>query len=138
MERGSSKHSPRVDEEMEHEVQGMLKAERPTRAEEWKESEPAGEDQPDPGQFGVPEYRQPAPPPGMTNTEVDLRSDLAAHLNPRSTFPAEVSDLLGVLQETNAPDRLHQLVRQLPTGTVYDTLGDVVAALGLHTEDHRF
>ena len=37
MERGSSKHSPRVDEQMEHEVEGMMTAERPTRAEEWLE-----------------------------------------------------------------------------------------------------
>jgi hypothetical protein len=28
----STKHSPRVDEELEHEIQGMLKAERSTRA----------------------------------------------------------------------------------------------------------
>ena len=138
MERGSNKHSPRVDDELEHEVQGMMKAERPTRAEEWKESEPAGEDQPDPGAFGTTPDRQPAAPPGMTNTEVDLRSELASHLNPRTSFPAEVSDLLGIMAETNAPDRLVQLIRQLPTGTVYDTLPDLLTALGLHTEDRRF
>lgn len=137
MERGSSKHSPRVDDELEHEVQGMMKAERPTRAEEWMEPEPAGEDQPDPGRLGEPADRQPAPPPGMTNDEVDLRSQLAAHLH-RTIFPADVSGLLDALADTNAPDRLVQLVRQLPTGTVYDTLADTLAALGLHHEDHRF
>ena len=71
MERGSSKHSPRVDEQIDHEVEGMMRAERPTRAEEWKEAEPAGEDQPDPGRLGEPADRQPAPPPGMTADEVD-------------------------------------------------------------------
>lgn len=138
MERGNNKHSPRVDEQLEHEVQGMMKAERPTRAEEWKESEPAGEDQPDPGAFGVTADRQPAAPPGMTNTEVDLRSDIAAHLNTRSTFPTDVSGLLDAMAETNAPDRLVQLIRQLPTGTVYQTFPEVLSALGVHTEDHRF
>src|SRR4051812_49850451 len=36
----STKHSPRIDEELEHEVQGMMRAERATRAEEWREGEP--------------------------------------------------------------------------------------------------
>ena len=43
----STKHSPRVDEELEHEIQGMLKAERSTRAEEWREVEPQAEGDPD-------------------------------------------------------------------------------------------
>jgi hypothetical protein len=138
MERGNNKHSPRLDEEMEHEVQGMMKAERPTHAEEWKEAEPAGEDQPDPGRLGEPADRQAAPPPGMTNDEVELRSRLAGFLKPRSTFPADVSGLLDAMADTNAPDRFVQLVRQLPTGVVYEGLPDVLAALGLHEEDHRF
>lgn len=137
MDRGSSKHGPRLDEQMEHEVQGMLKAERPTHAEEWTEAEPAGEDQPDPGVLGEPDDRKPAPPPGMSRDEVDLRSRLAAHLNPRSAFPADVSGLLDAMADTNAPDNLTQLVRQLPTGVVYDTLPDVLAELGVHEEDHR-
>lgn len=138
MERGSDKHSPRLDDQMAYEVQGMMKAERPTHAEEWKEAEPMGEDQPDPGVLGTTPDRQPASPPGMTNDEVELRSRLAAHLNPLSTFPADLSGLLDAMADTNAPDRLVQLVSQLPTGVVYDTLPDVLAALGLHREDHRF
>ena len=43
----STKHSPRVDEELEHEIQGMLKGERATRAEEWREVEPQAEGDPD-------------------------------------------------------------------------------------------
>jgi hypothetical protein len=138
MERGNNKHSPRVDEQMEHEVEGMMRAERPTRAEEWKEAEPAGEDQPDPGALGEPEERRPAAPPGMTQDEVELRSELAMHLNPRSAFPGDVSDLLGALDDTNAPDRIRDLVRRLPTGQVFQNVGEVFEALGYHTEDHRF
>jgi uncharacterized protein DUF2795 len=137
MERGSSKHSPRVDEEMEHEVEGMMRAERPTRAEEWKEPEPAGEDQPDPGVLGEPEDRQPAPPPGMTAEEVTLRSELGSHLT-RAAFPADESGLLGHLIDTDAPDRLRDLVRRLPSGRVFATVGEVFEALGFHQEDHRF
>ena len=137
MERGSSKHSARVDDEMGHEVEGMMTAERPTRAEEWKEAEPAGEDQADPGRLGEPADRQPGTPPGMTNQDVELRSELAEHL-PRSVFPTDESGLLGQLVDGNAPDRLQQLVRQLPTGQVYDNVGDVARALGLGEETERF
>jgi Protein of unknown function (DUF2795) len=137
MERGSSKHSPRLDEAMEHEVEGMMTAERPTRAEEWKEAEPAGEDQPDPGRLGEPADRQPGTPPGMTNEDVELRSEIAEHL-PRSVFPTDESGLLSHLVDTNAPDRLRQLIAQLPSGRTYDHVGDVVRALGLHEETERF
>jgi len=53
-------------------------------------------------------------------------------------FPADESALLAHLVDTNAPDRLQQLVRQLPTGRTYDHLGAVVQALGLHEETERF
>jgi hypothetical protein len=137
MERGSSKHSARVDDEMTHEVEGMMTAERPTRAEEWKEAEPAGEDQADPGRFDKPADRRPGTPPGMTSQDVELRSDLAAAL-PRSLFPADESALLAHLVDDNAPDRLRQLIRQLPTGTQYRNVGEVAEALGLHQEEQRF
>lgn len=137
MERGNNKHSARVDEEMQHELQGMMRAERPTRAEEWKEAEPAGEDQPDPGALGTPADRQPAAPPGMTPAEVELRSELAAALT-RAAFPNDESGLLGHLVDSDAPDRLRSLVRQLPGGRVFQNVGEVAEALGLHREDHRF
>ena len=137
MERGSNKHSARLDDEMEREVQGFMTAERPTRAEEWKEAEPAGEDQADPGVLGEPADRQPGVPAGMTQEDVQLRSELAEHL-PRSVFPNDESGLLGHLIDSNAPDRLRQLVRQLPSGQTYDHLGEVARALGLHAEQERF
>ena len=137
MERGSNKHSPRLDEQMEHEVEGMMTAERPTRAEEWKEAEPAGEDQADPGRLEVPAGRQPGVPPGMTPEDVELRSQLGEHL-PRSVFPTDEAGLLSHLVDSNAPDRLQQLIRQLPSGRTYDHLGEVVQALGLHEETERF
>lgn len=137
MERGSSKHSARVDDELTSEVEGMMSAERPTRAEEWKEAEPAGEDQPDPGRLGEPADRRPGLPPGMTAEDVELRSALGEAL-PRAAFPADESALLGHLIDGNAPDRLRQLVRQLPTGRLYQNVGEVAEALGLHREEHRF
>jgi hypothetical protein len=137
MERGNSKHSPRLDEQMEHEVQGMMTAERPTRAQEWKETEPVGEDQADPGVRTETADRQPGTPDGMTPETVELRSQLAAAL-PRTLFPTDESGLLGHLVDDNAPDRLRQLVRQLPTGQTFANIGEVAEALGLGKEEHRF
>ncbi|GAA3730769.1 hypothetical protein [Salinactinospora qingdaonensis] len=40
MERGSDKHGPKLDDEMESEIQGVLKGKQPTRADEAREPEP--------------------------------------------------------------------------------------------------
>lgn len=47
MERGSDLHNPRQDEELKHELQGMVHANRPQRAEEWRDPEPPADDDPD-------------------------------------------------------------------------------------------
>jgi len=47
MERGSNKHSPRVDDQMAGEVRGIVQGTAGGRAEEWKTPEPSGEDQPE-------------------------------------------------------------------------------------------
>lgn len=40
IERSSDKHGRVLDEEMKKEVEGMLRAGRPTRAEPWRDPEP--------------------------------------------------------------------------------------------------
>jgi hypothetical protein len=48
MDRSSNKHGSRLDDEMKHEVEGQMRAGRPTRAEEWHDPEPIEtEDSPD-------------------------------------------------------------------------------------------
>lgn len=47
MERGSSKHGPREDEELKHELDGTLRGNRSSRAEEWRDPEPPADDDPD-------------------------------------------------------------------------------------------
>ena len=46
MQRGSGRVSAHRDDEMKHEVQGLLRSGRPTRTEEWHDPEPAAEDDP--------------------------------------------------------------------------------------------
>jgi hypothetical protein len=73
----------------------------------------------------------------MTPEEVTLRSDLAAALT-RGAFPNDESGLLGHLVDTDAPDRLRDLVRRLPSGRLFENVGEVFEALGFHQEDRRF
>jgi hypothetical protein len=49
LERGSDKHSPRVDEELDHETRSLQQgAPLESRVEEFREQEGPGEDQPTP------------------------------------------------------------------------------------------
>jgi hypothetical protein len=128
----STKHSPRVDEELEHEVQGMLEGERSTRAEEWREVEPQAEGDPDidsnpQGTLvgGV--------PVGMTEDAVVARAELARWLD-RADFPSDGPALVEAALDHRAPDAVVDELRQLPEGETYERIGDVVRALGYPTE----
>lgn len=47
MERGNAKHSPREDDALKHELEGTIRGNRPSRAEEWRDPEPPADDDPD-------------------------------------------------------------------------------------------
>ena len=128
----STKHNPRVDEELEHDIQGMLKAERATRSHEWRESEPVAEGEPDltanpAGTLvgGVPE--------GMTEDAVVARAELARWLD-RADFPSDGPALVEAALDHRAPDVVVDELRRLPEGETYERIGDVVRALGYPTE----
>jgi hypothetical protein len=137
MERGSDKHSPRLDEAMGAEVRGMMTAGRETRGEEWKSAEPSGEDQPEVDRVpdgtlagGVPD--------GMTEEDVALRSEIAASLG-KECWPCDAEALLVKAAEMNAPERVLNTLRTLPAGREYANLQEVWAELsGGHVEAHRF
>jgi hypothetical protein len=46
MHRESNTHGPRKDEALKHELEGMLRGNRPSRAEEWRDPEPPADDDP--------------------------------------------------------------------------------------------
>ncbi|MGY1732199.1 DUF2795 domain-containing protein [Geodermatophilus sp. SYSU D01045] len=128
----SNKHNPRVDEELEHEIQGMLKAERATRAEEFREVEPVAEGEPDiaadpAGTLvgGV--------PVGMTEDAVVARAELARWLV-RADFPNDGPGLVEAALDHRATDAVVDELRRLPEGQTYERIGDVARALGYPTE----
>jgi hypothetical protein len=128
----STKHSPRVDEELEHEIQGMLKGEHSTRAEEWREVEPVAEGDPDID-------ADPAgtlvggTPVGMDADAVIVRAELARWLV-RADFPATGPELVEAARDHRAPDAVVAELQKLPAEETYERIGDVVRALGYPTE----
>ena len=120
---------------MEHEVEGIVRSGHSTHAEEWKDPEPPGDDQPDVDVAPDGDHA-PGTPPGMDERDVELRSALAVHL-PRAVWPADRDGLLAALADRHAPDRLTELLRRLPQGEEYQNVQEVSRALGLHVESRR-
>lgn len=135
MQTGSDKHGPLHDDALKAETAGMETAERTTRAEEWRDPEPPGEDQPDVDRApdgdlvgGTPE--------GMDPDDVAGRSELAVYLG--RAYPADRDALLAVAREAGAPDGVLDRLAALPADRTFDNVQDVWSALGGGTEQQRF
>ena len=132
MERGSSKHGPELDEQMERENESILRTGQPSRTEEWREPEPFDQEHLD---LELPEDQEPAAPRGMTPADVDLRSDIARWLPPHK-LPEDRDALLEFLQHEGAPDEVADAVGRLPAGRKFGTIGEIVRALGIPYEEN--
>ena len=132
MERGSDKHSPRVDEELDHETRSLQQgAPIESRVEEFREQEGPGEDQP------TPEPRLSEDRTGSLDLDdAEARSDIARYLDP-SAFPADREGLVANAEANNAPEAVLERLQALPAGRTYEAMPDVWAALG-GTVEHRF
>jgi len=136
MERGSDKHSARLDEAMSGEVDGLLRGGHQTHAEEFKQAEPSGEDQPDVDL--VPDGAlHGGVPAGMTEDDVERRSRLALYL-PRGSFPMVRQLVLDTAAGHDAPEAVLADLRQLPAGREFASVGEVFTALGGREETRRF
>ena len=136
MERGSDKHSFRMDDALAHEVDGLVRSGHDNR-EDWNSPEPSGEDQPDVDLVpngtlagGVPD--------GMTEADVERRSRIAGYLG--RVWPATSEQVLAVAIENDAPDDVLSDLRHLPPGTSFENLQQLwtTVAGGGHVEQHRF
>jgi Protein of unknown function (DUF2795) len=125
-DRESSKHGPRLDEEMAHETEDLVHSGHATHTEEWRQPEP------------VDEVRQPrpvagGPVDGPVPGDVEARSELARALG-RATFPADRDTLLRRAGQADLPAALTEAIAALPAGGSYQNVGALARALGLHTE----
>ncbi|MGW2488087.1 DUF2795 domain-containing protein [Streptomyces sp. NPDC001606] len=121
MQRGSDRLNVHRDDEMKHELRGMLRSGHPTRVEEWHDVEPAADDDPEVTSGPVGGLGAPA---SLERT----RLELARHLS-RHAFPARAGDLARSLRRGNAPGALVDAVARLPHGDRFDTVSQLAEAL---------
>jgi hypothetical protein len=133
-EQQTSKHGPLQDEELKHATRGLEQGGHPTHAEEWRDPEPPGEDQPDAGQI-LSGTRQ-GTAPGMTEEDVEERSEIARFLG-ISAFPGDRDALVAVAAENEATDHVLAELRRLPAGRTFQNVQEVSRALGHGGETHR-
>jgi hypothetical protein len=136
MDRGSSKHGPRLDEQMAQEVRGTVQGVAGSRAEEWREPEPAGEDQPEASAVPAGDRRS-GTPQGMTSDEVEQRSTLGRYLD-LSALPADREGLRRTAEKNHAPDGMLDALGRLPADRTFETVSEVWAVLGHANETKRW
>lgn len=136
MERGSDKVSPREDEQRKHEVQGLVRSGHATHAEEWKDPEPVGEDQPD-ADLAPDGTLHGGIPAGMTAEDVEGRAELASYVG-RDAYPLVREQVINLVMDRQAPDRVVSLVGNLPSGREFHNVNELWSALGGHVEHDRY
>ncbi|RFU38221.1 DUF2795 domain-containing protein [Actinomadura logoneensis] len=136
----SNKQGPKLDDEIQHETEGMVRGGHPTHAEEWKEPEPASSASTwdpvtdDPVATGG--ARQEGSPPGMSPDDVEGRSALARALV-GVHYPAGRSELLSALRSGDVSEEAVAAAEALPDRS-YENLADVAEELGYGRESRRF
>lgn len=127
MPRESSKHSPRLDEEMKKEVQSFLQGDPvDSRAQESREKEGPADDEPTPdavislaGRVRGGEQ--------LSHAEIEMRHDLARYLEGH-IFPADRDEIVANARAMHAPRTVVDRLEMLPAG-MYDGFPDVWDAL---------
>ena len=127
MDRESTKHSPRVDDQMVHESAGLLQG---RTFGEGREEGFTHESPDDPGLARRPDV--PIPDSPVQPDDVELRADLAASLRP-SAFPATAAELRAVARDEFATQPVLDLLAILPEGT-YQTVAEIWEATGGEVE----
>jgi hypothetical protein len=133
LERGSDKHSPRVDEELDRETRSLQQGSPvESRVEEFREQEGPGDGQP------TPDARLAggrATAASLDLDDAEARADIARFLTP-SAFPADREALLADARGNQAPEAVLERLQALPGGRRYENVQDVWGALG-GTVEHR-
>lgn len=130
-EQGSGTHGPVRDDAIKRQDE----AEARDYVEEWPQPDTEPDDETEQEATWAPAARLADSPTPEDWEAVELRSDLARHLD-RTVWPATRESLLEILTERNAGDRLLERLTSLPEGQRYASLLDLTRALGL-PEEHR-
>ena len=127
MER-ETKRNPRLDDQLKKEA-GSIPGEGAVEGrEEYRRIEgPTDED------LVEAEAARVQPGEGLSQDEVELRSDIARFLQP-SVFPAGADELIKSAEEQHAPDAILSLLKRLPDGE-FENVQAVWEALGGDVEE---
>jgi hypothetical protein len=129
-EQASGTHGPRRDDA----IKPQDEAEARQYAGEWPEPEEEPEDETEREAIWAPAARLAESPAAENWEAVELRSDLARHLD-RTVWPVSRDRLLEILTERNAGDGLLELAASLPERQRYESLRELLMALGLEPEE---
>ncbi len=122
MDRDSSKHGPRLDDELARETEALGRgAPIESRVEEEREKEGPGEDDRDVDARTGPASR-------LGADEVEARRELSRHLRP-GAFPADRDRLVAEAEENHAPGPVVEALRGLPAGAEFHTAYEVWSGL---------
>jgi len=127
-EQVSATHGPVEDEHIKRQDRTELQE----HGEEWPDRAESDEGS-DEGSW-APEGRFASTPDGPDFQAIELRSELARHLD-RTTFPATREQLLRALLDRQAEQPVLDLVSSLPPRTTVDSVGELIRAAGLPVEE---
>ncbi len=135
-QRGSDKHSARVDDQLEHDVRSMLQGSPvESRASEAREQEGPGEGDATPDVRLTGDWRSINEEESLRPDEIEERADLARHIE-GSIYPADRDALVASARRMNAPQKIIDRLSRLPDG-VYSHTEAVWEALGGRREPRR-
>jgi hypothetical protein len=131
----TGKHGARLDEEMKHETEGLVRGGGPTHAHPWRETEPI---EPDTGRdpTSLDTGRPGGAPPGMTPDDVEERSAVARVLA-GVRYPATPGSLGEHAAGEGATDMTVKALERLPERP-YGSFAEVTDELGHGHETRRF
>lgn len=121
---------------MRREVEGTVHGTAGSRAEEWRQPEPPGEDQPEPTLVPAGGTRG-GTPQGMTQDDVEQRSRLGRYIS-LSALPGDRARLRRSAEENDAPEDVLAQLDQLPPEVEFETVSQVWGALGNGNETRRW
>jgi uncharacterized protein DUF2795 len=127
-EQVSGTHGPAEDDAIKRQDRSELQA----HGDEWPDPELS--DEGDSDATWAPEGRFAGSPQGEDLTTIELRSDLARHLD-RTAYPATRAQLLRTLEARQAGDRLLDLVSAVPDDVAFANLAELLRATGLPVEE---
>jgi hypothetical protein len=122
MERTTQKHTPRVDDELKHETEALVRSGQESHVEEFREQEPPGDGEPE-ARYGLDD----ASWGSLGSDAVSARRELSRHLP--NAFPADRAALLEKAQEMNAPQEVLDVLGRLPDGQSFENLYDAFETL---------